>query len=178
MIPATANMEMCLMTNEQLWQYYNGFWGDVYGFKMNAMKKRTKGEGQVTVMSEKHVASELIELINWNLKTCTIEDLSYTRPIELVASIDGVIHGVIVSFDCGMIDTATPIVLSTSPLAPSTHWKQTGFLFERGVKVVKGDVFTGTFTLDRNFRNRRELKCHLKLSRKTEVVCDQEYVVA
>ena len=76
MIPATANMEMCLMDNEQLWQYYNGFWENVYGFTMNAMKKKTKGEGQVTVMSKQHVASELIELIKWNLRTCTVDDLS------------------------------------------------------------------------------------------------------
>jgi len=181
MIPARANMEMCLMTNEQLWQYYNGFWGDVYGFKMNIMKKRTKGEGQVTAFSEKHVASELVELISWDLKTCSIGDLSYTTPIELIASIDGIIHGVIVSFDCAMIDTKTPIVLSTSPLAPTTHWKQTGFLFEHGVKAAKGDVFTGVFKLDRNFRNRRELKCHLKLAKcndEKSVVCDQEYLVA
>ena len=47
MIPASANIELCLMQNEQLWNYYTGFWDDVYGFKMNCMKKRTKGEAQV-----------------------------------------------------------------------------------------------------------------------------------
>ena len=33
MIPATANIEVCLMNNRAHWDYYNGFWGDVYGFK-------------------------------------------------------------------------------------------------------------------------------------------------
>ena len=72
MVPATANLEMCLMDNEQLWQYYNGFWENVYGFTMNSMKKKTKGEGQVTVMNSSHVASDMIELIKWNLRTCSI----------------------------------------------------------------------------------------------------------
>ena len=181
MIPATANMEMCLMENEQLWQYYNGFWENVYGFKMNAMKKKTKGEGQVTVMSGKHVASELIELIKWNLRTCSVDDLSFETPIELKSTKDGQIHGLIVSFDCGMIDngaTETPIILSTSPHEPPTHWKQTGFLFEKPVKVKVGDIFRGSFKLDRNFRNRRELKVNIKLANDCTTVCDQEYVVA
>ena len=49
MFPATANMEVFLMQNQDLWNYYNGFWQDVYGFKMMAMKKRTKGEAQVII---------------------------------------------------------------------------------------------------------------------------------
>ena len=78
MIPATANIEVCLMSHRDHWDYYNGFWGDVYGFKMNSMKKKTKYEAHVTDMSSKHVASKLQELIKWDLKTCSISDLTFS----------------------------------------------------------------------------------------------------
>jgi len=83
MIPATANIEVCLMNNRAHWDYYNGFWGDVYGFKMNSMKKKTKYEAQVTVMDSRHVASKLQELIKWDLKTCSIADLTFSSKIDL-----------------------------------------------------------------------------------------------
>lgn len=83
MIPATANIEVCLMNNRAHWDYYNGFWGDVYGFKMNSMKKKTKYEAQVTVMDTRHVASKLQELIKWDLKTCSIADLTFSSKIDL-----------------------------------------------------------------------------------------------
>merc|ERR1711962_200048 len=95
MIPATANIEICLMRNSDHWNYYNGFWGDVYGFKMNSIKKKTKYEAQVTVMDSRHVGSKLQELIKWDLKTCSISDLSFSSQINLRSEIDGPIHGLI-----------------------------------------------------------------------------------
>ena len=83
MIPATANIEVCLMNNRDHWDYYNGFWGDVYGFKMNSMKKKTKYEAQVIAMDSRHVGSKLQELIKWNLKTCSIADLTFSSKIDL-----------------------------------------------------------------------------------------------
>merc|ERR1719427_637538 len=181
MIPATANIEVCLMNNRDHWDYYNGFWGDVYGFKMNSMKKKTKYEAQITVMNERQVASKLQELIKWDLKTCSISDLSFSSQIDLRSTIDGQIHGIIASFDCEMITRPKddigekPIVLSTSPLNPPTHWKQTAFLIENPVNVSVGDHVTGKFEVRRNHRNERELKVYIKLCLKNETICDQEY---
>jgi len=184
MIPATANIEVCLMNNRDHWDYYNGFWGDVYGFKMNSMKKKTKYEAQVTAMDSRHVGSKLQELIKWNLKTCSIADLTFSSKIDLRSDIDGEIHGILASFDCGMIDCEKddqgekPIVLSTSPLKAPTHWKQTAFLIEHPVIVSTGDHITGLFELRRNHKNERELKVYIKLCHKNETICDQEYTVA
>ena len=103
---------------------------------------------------------------------------------HLRSDIDGEIHGIIASFDCGMIDRQTndlgeqSIVLSTSPLKAPTHWKQTGFLIENPVMVKKGDNITGLFELRRNHKNERELKVYIKVCHKNETICDQEYTVA
>ena len=182
MIPARANLEVALMANKSLWDYYNGFWGDVYGFSMNAMKKKTKGEGQVTQMSAANQASRRVELINWDLAKCSVADLSFSkRDFELVAETGGEIHGLVVSFDCDMVDrkrAKEPVVLSTAATEPPTHWKQTGFLLEKPIEANKGDIFKGTLKMDRNFRNRRELKVHVKLATGGTTICDQEYTVA
>ena len=105
-------------------------------------------------------------------------DLSFETSISLTANKSGQIHGLIVSFDCEMIDAPNPIILSTSPKEPATHWKQTGFLFEKPIEVKVGDRFEGKFRMDRNFRNRRELKVYIKLDSTNATVCDQEYIVA
>merc|ERR1711953_242814 len=178
MIPASANIELCLMQNEQLWNYYTGFWDDVYGFKMNCMKKRTKGEAQVSNMDHRHVASELREIIKWDLKKCRIEDLSFSRNVKLEANVTGQIHGLMASFDCQMVPEENGRILSTSPLNESTHWKQTGFLFNDPIQVKQGDQISGKFQVKRNFKNERELKIFIKLSHEGRVICNQEYSVA
>ena len=48
MIPATARIDLCLVSTEKLWKDYLGFWDDVYGFKMKSLKKRARIEARVS----------------------------------------------------------------------------------------------------------------------------------
>ena len=48
MIPATARIDLCLVSTEKLWKDYLGFWDDVYGFKMKSLKKRARREARVS----------------------------------------------------------------------------------------------------------------------------------
>ena len=50
MIPATATMQIFLLNYPQLWHEYVGFWDDVYGFKMNSLKRRAKGQAKVIIL--------------------------------------------------------------------------------------------------------------------------------
>jgi len=128
-------------------------------------------------MDESNVASELKEIIKWNLKECKIEDLSFSRPVNLEANLTGPIHGIIASFDCQMVPDES-LVLSTSPLNPSTHWKQTGFLFDEPIQVKTGNQISGEMKVKRNFKNERELKIFFNLSLDGNTICNQEYTLA
>lgn len=127
------------------------------------------------------MASPMQQLIKWDLKTCTVGDLSFTRSVRLTSSISGTIHGLTASFDCDMIKgegVKFGNVLSTSPFEPQTHWKQTTFLFDHPVEVKVGDVINGSMRIKRRIRNERELEVVLKLEMKQNDICNQTYSVS
>ena len=121
------------------------------------------------------------ELITWDLKKCSVSDLSFTEKVRLVSTVRGPVHGITSSFDCDMIlaeGVKVKNVLSTSPMNPPTHWKQTTFLFDNAVTVAVGDVIEGTIEIRRKQRNERELQVQLKLNHNQTVICNQKYSVS
>jgi len=181
MIPATASIDICLVRNESLWHEYLGFWEDVYGFKMKCLRTRARREARVHTITADEVASTIQNLISWDLKDCSVSSLSFTKPVRLTSTITGLIHGITASFDCDMLcgdNVTTPVNLSTSPFEPTTHWKQTTFLFDEAVKVVPGSIVDGTMEIRRKQRNERELEVQLKLTLEGNIICNQKYSVS
>jgi len=181
MVPATAHIDLCLVQHEKLWHDYLGFWDNVYGFKMNSLRTRARREARINLISAKEVASPLQRVISWDLKNCSVSDLTFRRPVRLTSSVAGFVHGVTASFDCDMIrDEAVecPIVLSTSPFAQATHWKQATFLFDEPLKVTPGQCVSGFIQIKRQLRNDRELEVKLDLACDGKTICSQKYSVS
>uniref|UniRef100_A0A5F9CT18 Protein arginine N-methyltransferase 2 n=1 Tax=Oryctolagus cuniculus TaxID=9986 RepID=A0A5F9CT18_RABIT len=76
----------------------------------------------------------------------------------------GTLHGFTAWFSVhfqSLQDGQPPQVLSTGPLHPTTHWKQTLFMMDDPVPVHTGDVVTGSVVLQRNPVWRRHMSVSL-----------------
>jgi len=204
MMPGTAGLDFFAVSSESLWHTHRGFWDNVYGFKMKSLKARAQKESKVLEIKSSEVVSPMERLIEWNLNTCTKEDLSFSKPLYLESNIDGELHGIGCSFDCDMVkiadnETTNPYlaqlmgvsveksenaqetfvnVLSTSPYSTLTHWKQTFFMFEEPVKVTCGSAIEGTVKISRRRTNDRELEVFLKLECNGAEICKRKYSVS
>ncbi|CBY20181.1 unnamed protein product [Oikopleura dioica] len=204
MMPGTAGLDFFAVSSESLWHTHRGFWDNVYGFKMKSLKARAHKESKVLEIKSSEVVSPMERLIEWNLNTCTKEDLSFSKPLYLESNIDGELHGIGCSFDCDMVkiadnETTNPYlvqlmgvsvdksenaqetfvnVLSTSPYSTLTHWKQTFFMFEEPVKVTCGSAIEGTVKISRRRTNDRELEVFLKLECNGAEICNRKYSVS
>jgi len=61
---------------------------------------------EVLEIKSSEVVSPMERLIEWNLNTCTKEDLSFSKPLYLESNINGELHGIGCSFDCDMVKIA------------------------------------------------------------------------
>ena len=71
-------------------------------------------------------------------------------------------------FNVGFDDDHKGIVLSTSPWAPPTHWKQTIFHLKNNVRVSEGQLVDGSFDVKSNSRNERDLDLTVRVQREEE----------
>ena len=68
-----------------------------------------------------------------------------------------VLQAFVTYFDAVFSQCHRPIQFSTSPSCPPTHWRQTSFYLRDEVRVSAQDVVTGTFRLQKNDRNKRDV---------------------
>jgi len=128
---AIIYMSPCEMNN--LYDEKINFWTDVYGFDMSAIMPLAMNElalkPKVDIISPSQLLTKRpICMKEMDLGTVTADDLKYIQ-CECYIQIDDAqegqdyVHGFCVWFDC--IFEPKTVVLSTSPSAPPTHWKQT-----------------------------------------------------
>ena len=71
-----------------------------------------------------------------DLKTCKVTDADFVSAYKLkVIEKNCYFHTVVTWFDAYFDDCHRPIVLSTSPYEPYTHWKQTIFFCKKQLPV-------------------------------------------
>jgi len=131
MLPSHAAIYAAPCSLDQYWKSKVNFWDSVYGFDMSALGRevvrRGRGVGakpEVMVLKPEQILAEPLVFAQFDLRTCTPEDLDALSNRHFVSvKRTGNNHGIALWFDCQF--DASGVVLSTSPLAPPTHWKQT-----------------------------------------------------
>lgn len=68
------------------------------------------------------------------------------------------IGGFVTYFDAIFSNCHKPVVLTTSPFSPSTHWRQTLFYLRDPIWVESGDEITGKFIMNQFQHNFRDLE--------------------
>ena len=79
--------------------------------------------GDVFKFNTKFITTESFKLKEWDLEKVSKEDLDFSVDFKLVANVKGFVSGLVFWFDTTFSHGKFPIVLDTSPLLESTHWK-------------------------------------------------------
>jgi len=149
MLPSHASIYAAPCSLDEYWKAKVKFWDSVYGFDMSALGRevvrRGRGLGakpEVMVLSPDQILAEPQLFARFDLKTCTTQDLDAMSGRYFVSvKRTGNNHGIALWFDCQFDPSG--VVLSTSPLAPPTHWKQTVIVTASSdIGPAKGDRST------------------------------------
>ena len=102
-------------------------------------------EGSIEIVPNNCVVSNMAEILHLDLTKCKVEDFaSFSSDFELKVTKSGNITAIGGCFDTLFAQMKNSVNLSTSPLAPPTHWKQTVFYMEEDLDVREGDVIYGS----------------------------------
>jgi SAM-dependent methyltransferase len=146
------------------WGKAVGYWSDVYGFKMTAMKSLVLPEAHVFVVKEDSVVGQRHLLHTYDIGTVKPEDLDIRESaFSLKMSKDeNTLTGLCISFDCEFSSKLLMhnIKLPTGPEETPTHWKQTVLWLPEPLVIETNGadhVVNGTLTIARNSQNPRNL---------------------
>ncbi|CAF1488866.1 unnamed protein product, partial [Didymodactylos carnosus] len=96
-------------------------------------------------------------LKEFDLNTVTVKDLSFATKFQLEAKRNDFVHAVVSYFTVEFSKCHKYTGFSTSPECPYTHWKQVLFYFDEDIMMHKGEKLNGSFALQPNPKNDRDL---------------------
>ncbi|GIY97601.1 protein arginine N-methyltransferase 3 [Caerostris extrusa] len=134
---------VCDMGQYKKYNEYVGFWDNVYGFKMNAMKNDVIKEANVEAVKPETACCEPAVIKELDLMTCKASDAEFSSSFDVVITHTCAVTALVGYFDCFFDkDLSHKAILSTAPSSASTHWKQTMFLIANPIQVTKGAYFS------------------------------------
>ncbi|XP_042903537.1 uncharacterized protein [Parasteatoda tepidariorum] len=158
MFPDRATISILAVSDLAKYKEYVNFWDDVYGFKMSAMKKDVIKEANVEEVKQEYACSEPAVVKELDLTQCEVSDTDFSSTFELKMARECKVTALLGYFDCFFEKGLThKVVLSTSPKAPTTHWKQTMFLLPCPVYVIEGEVVPCKISCRKNRRDPRSI---------------------
>jgi len=157
LFPGKARIWLAAVEDGKLKERKIEFWNDVYGIRMETMRKCVLIEPIVDVVDSENIISSIAPALDIDLEKVKKEDLSFVSSFKMEVSRKDLFHGFVGWFEVGFTHCHKSVTLSTSPKFKSTHWKQTIFYLDPVVQVEAGQVIEGTIAVRYNPVHQREL---------------------
>ncbi|XP_022223735.2 protein arginine N-methyltransferase 1-B-like [Drosophila obscura] len=125
------------------------YWSRFAGLNMSRAACSVQHLPKVERVLQHQLISEPQQIWQMDVRTISSEQLSFTVPFKLHSQRREIIDLFVVHFDFGFPGGTAEEVVSTSPCAPSTHWRQTVFHIDQHLPIEPGDRFAGTFGVSR-----------------------------
>lgn len=162
-LPGTATLLLCGIEDFEFASKRFAWWDDVYGFDLSAMVERARSEGVVEDVDSRHVLTDLKPVLQLDMATMHVDDQDFTADFELRVERTDTLHAIVGAFDVTFNERGNELTLSTDPHVPRTHWKQTIFYFDKGIRVRRGDLVRGTIQVEKHPEHARGLQVVLKV---------------
>ncbi|XP_013163120.1 PREDICTED: probable protein arginine N-methyltransferase 6 [Papilio xuthus] len=167
MFPESAAIYVAPCSVPSLYHKWDSFHGvSMFTFaKLLRMDKSKKPE-IMQIQPEDLLGTEIL-LACINLKDVQISELD-SLEIQHVVGVNkaGKYQGLCLWFDCTFpvfSENCKPVVLSTSPHSPQTHWKQTVILFPEEREVEESEPLAFKLSMSRDIINNRRYNLHVEL---------------
>lgn len=144
MIPKAVDLFMAPIEAPELYRSYGpGIWEAPYfGYDFSLGKYETPAEYNRCVVLPNSMIAPGARLTHFDCEKDSTSDFHFTKTVEWVVQRNAACHGFVGYFDLILTDT---IIMSASPLAPTTSWQQTYFPIDQ-IFVQVNDVIRLTFT--------------------------------
>jgi len=167
-LPNRCTLDICAVADHERYDSYVGkFWSEVYGLKMNCMRKPILEEASIEVIPGRVVVSDNITVLDLDLNTCSIGDTQFSANFDLRISQDSELTGLCGYFDIFFDLPESPVMFSTGPQSRPTHWKQTIFYLPEKMAVKKDQILNCSISSKRMKTDVRALKVSLTINEKT-----------
>ncbi|XP_068659284.1 probable protein arginine N-methyltransferase 3 [Aristolochia californica] len=129
------------------------FWENVYGFDMSIIGKEVLEDATqlpiVDVVDSSDIVTGTSVLKTFDLVTMESSNVDFTSSFELEPKIDGSgeCYGIVLWFETAFTSRfckEMPVVLSTSPYKPKTHWSQTILTFREPIAISSAGFVADT----------------------------------
>ncbi|KAL7021960.1 hypothetical protein ACKWTF_012086 [Chironomus riparius] len=163
MFPDRCTLYVTSIEDRQYKDEKINWWDDVYGFNMSHIRKVAISEPLVDVVDQKQVVTNSYLIKEIDLYTVQKEDLTFTSEFHLAIKRNDFIQALVTYFNVEFTKCHKRIGFSTSPEAAYTHWKQTVFYLDDYITAKKGEEIYGTFSMQPNEKNNRDLDFRIKI---------------
>jgi protein arginine N-methyltransferase 1 len=137
------------------------FGAPIAGFDFSPLREETTGQMYAERIEPDALLADavLLEDIALGGDAKSIRKLDATWQLQR----DGLLSGVVQWYE---LDLAPGIVLSTSPFAPPTHWRQVHYPLDKNVTVKKGERVTLSLALDTRIEVPLDVRYEILVSRR------------
>eukprot|EP00928_Gymnodinium_smaydae_P071637 TRINITY_DN55176_c0_g1_i1.p1 TRINITY_DN55176_c0_g1~~TRINITY_DN55176_c0_g1_i1.p1 ORF type:complete len:388 (+),score=61.50 TRINITY_DN55176_c0_g1_i1:111-1274(+) len=174
LFPDQAKIYMAAIEDADYKEEKIGFWTHLWGFDFTPMQKHVMQEPISDFVNEEAIATSTCCLLDVDLTTCCKEDLDFFAEYSLKVTRKDLLHAMVVWFDVTFGGSpahraahgAMPVVLSTAPHKPGTHWKQTVFYLNEVLAAFPGEELCGMLAVRKSASNPRDLDVKLSFELK------------
>jgi len=134
-----------------------GFWDHLWGFDFSPMISCALQEPISDTVVPESLATSTCCILDIDLSVCRREDLDFYAEFSLRVTRKDLLHAFAVWFDVSFEACKVPVILSTAPSKPYTHWKQTVLYLEEAIAAHPGEELKGKLAVRKNASNPRDL---------------------
>jgi len=171
LFPDRAKLYVCAIEDRQYKDDKINWWDNVYGFNMSSIRNVAITEPLVDVVDNGQVVTNNFCLKDVDLYTVKVEDLAFETNFTLKIARNDYIQALVTFFTVEFTKCHKRVGFSTGPDVQYTHWKQTVFYLKDALTVKKGEEMNGTFGVQPNAKNLRDLDFKVKIEFHGEI-CD------
>ncbi|CRL07430.1 CLUMA_CG020399, isoform B [Clunio marinus] len=164
MFPDRCTLFVTAIEDRQYKDEKINWWDEVYGFNMSHIRKVAITEPLVDVVDPKQIVTNSYMIKDIDLYTVNKKDLAFCSPFHLTVKRNDFIQALVTYFNVEFTKCHKRLGFSTSPESPYTHWKQTVFYLDDYMTAKKGEEVYGSFSMQPNEKNNRDLDFGIKIS--------------
>mmetsp|Transcript_54717 Transcript_54717/g.67117 ORF Transcript_54717/g.67117 Transcript_54717/m.67117 type:complete len:373 (+) Transcript_54717:88-1206(+) len=157
LMPDKAKLYLTAIEDGEYMNEKISFWDNIYGFRMSCLKEQAMTEPLVDVVHSNSVVADTCPILDLDLYTCKVSDLSFESNFSIRAKSDDYCHALVAYFDIVFSKCHTRVGFSTSPWSEYTHWKQTVFYLDETLMITKNAKIKGKISVKPNKNNPRDL---------------------
>ena len=179
--PDKCDIQLAALADDNLYQQKIGFWENVYGFKMSAMKSSVLEEPLIDIVDAAKIISESCVLQSFDLMNISVSDLEFDKGFDLRITKNGLCSAIIGFFYIKFERNAEhPVKFGTGPSDAATHWKQTVFFLKKPLAVRNDDVIHGRMICKKNKKDNRALDIAIIIydENSDQILSRQHYVIS